>query len=117
MLYFAHRVLNRGRLQVPPVCGLATERLVPLVCCTFSVGVSATTQRAGVQISHGVSRHGLALNVCPDMSYFDCIVPCGQVDRGVTSVQQVLAGTHCSVEEVHALLAQHLSRQLGCSLV
>lgn len=71
----------------------------------------------GVQISHGVSRHGVALNVCPDMSFFNCIVPCGQVDRGVTSVRQVLAGVHCSVEDVHALLAQHLAQELGYTIV
>ena len=35
----------------------------------------------GVQISHGVTRHGAALNVSTDLSYFDSIVPCGLADK------------------------------------
>lgn len=37
-----------------------------------------------------VTSHGLALNVNTDLSHFQTIVPCGIVDRGVTSVAQIL---------------------------
>ena len=40
----------------------------------------------GVQVSHGVSRHGLAFNVTTDLAFFSHIVPCGIDDRGVTSL-------------------------------
>ena len=33
--------------------------------------------------------HGLSLNVCPDMRYFDNIVPCGITDRSVASMKQI----------------------------
>jgi lipoate-protein ligase B len=43
----------------------------------------------GVKISRGVAYHGLAINVEPDLSYFDHIVPCGISDRAVTSMKQI----------------------------
>jgi lipoyl(octanoyl) transferase len=44
----------------------------------------------GVRIERGVSRHGLALNVRTDLSWFDAIVPCGIADAGVTSMARAL---------------------------
>ena len=40
----------------------------------------------GVRISKGRSMHGFALNVSPDLAYFGHIVPCGIVDKSVTSL-------------------------------
>lgn len=40
----------------------------------------------GVRIVRGRSLHGFALNVDPDLSMFDHIVPCGITDKGVTSI-------------------------------
>ncbi len=40
----------------------------------------------GVRLSRGRSMHGFALNVAPDMTYFDAIVPCGIADKSVTSL-------------------------------
>lgn len=45
----------------------------------------------GVKVDvHGVSRHGFALNVDPDMSYFQGIVPCGLPDHPVVSMADLL---------------------------
>jgi lipoyl(octanoyl) transferase len=45
----------------------------------------------GVKISRGVAHHGFAINVDPDLTKFNHIIPCGITDRPVTSMAQVLA--------------------------
>lgn len=40
----------------------------------------------GIRVSRWISRHGLALNVSPDLGHFGLIVPCGLVGRPVTSL-------------------------------
>ena len=40
----------------------------------------------GIRVTRWVSRHGISLNVEPDLSHFDGIVPCGVRGHGVTSL-------------------------------
>ena len=47
----------------------------------------------GVKSSRWVTMHGLALNVNPDLSYFNNIVPCGIDDKAVTSMHHELGKT------------------------
>jgi lipoic acid synthetase len=44
----------------------------------------------GVRVARGRTRHGFALNVDPDLTMFEHIVPCGIRDRGVTSIARLL---------------------------
>ncbi len=44
----------------------------------------------GIKVTKWISMHGFALNVNPDLSGFDRIVPCGLVDRSVTSMAQFI---------------------------
>ncbi|MEJ6601252.1 MAG: lipoyl(octanoyl) transferase LipB [Opitutaceae bacterium] len=60
----------------------------------------------GVAVRRWVAYHGFALNVNPDLSHFDGIVPCGiaSADGTVTSLAREL-GTAPSMDEVHDVLA------------
>jgi lipoyl(octanoyl) transferase len=55
----------------------------------------------GVRVSRGVTTHGLALNVDPDLTRFDAIVPCGLNGIEVTSLARELGTSpaHASVED------------------
>ena len=61
----------------------------------------------GVKTSRWVTMHGLALNVKPNLSYFENIVPCGISDKAVTSLQKENAKT-IQFEEVKNQLKKHL---------
>jgi len=57
-----------------------------------------------------VTSHGFALNVSTDLRYFEHIIPCGIRDRGVTSIQRLLAPAGAvppSVAEVARVVARH----------
>ncbi|RPI21062.1 MAG: lipoyl(octanoyl) transferase LipB, partial [Actinobacteria bacterium] len=58
----------------------------------------------GVRVRQGVSSHGFALNVDPDLSFFANIVPCGIADRPVTSLQALLDEPPTMEEVVSALI-------------
>ena len=66
----------------------------------------------GVRVAGGVSMHGFALNVEPDLAYFGHIVPCGIADRPVTSVSELL-GRSVTLEEAVAALLPHAEAIFG----
>jgi lipoyl(octanoyl) transferase len=69
----------------------------------------------GVKVSRQVSMHGFALNVCPDMDYFNHINPCGFIDKGVTSMDVEL-GYAPDFELLKVKLKKHLVEQLSIQL-
>lgn len=56
----------------------------------------------GVRMRRWVSFHGLSINVEPDLSHFDGIVPCGISDQGVTSMVDL--GLPVTLEDVDVAL-------------
>jgi lipoyl(octanoyl) transferase len=65
----------------------------------------------GVRVSRWVTTHGIALNVSPDLSHFDGIVPCGISDRRVTSLEDL--GQIVSMAEVDIALRAAFERRFG----
>ena len=65
----------------------------------------------GVRVSKWVTTHGIAINVAPDLSHFEGIVPCGIADRGVTSLEDL--GQIVSLPEVDMALRAAFERRFG----
>ena len=63
----------------------------------------------GVRLSRGRSMHGFALNVDPDMAWFDRMVPCGIDDKAVTSM--AAEGIDASMKDVVDALLVHAEAQ------
>ena len=61
----------------------------------------------GIKVSWWGSMHGGSVNVNPDLSMYDGIVPCGISDRKVTSLEEILGGP-VLIEEVEKNLIRHL---------
>ena len=93
------------------------EALLIDVCAEFGLGTTRIEGRSGVwidadtkgparkvgaigiRVARGTTLHGFALNVDPDLTWFDRIVPCGISDAGVTSLSREL-GTDITVADV-----------------
>lgn len=65
----------------------------------------------GIRVAKGVSMHGFALNVNPDLAAFSQIVPCGIADADVTSLEVELARL-ITIEEVAPLVERHVFESL-----
>jgi lipoic acid synthetase len=71
----------------------------------------------GVRVARGRTRHGFALNVDPDMTMFDHIVPCGIADRGVTSLARLLGDRAPSTRDVVDRLVTAFADRFGYEAV
>lgn len=65
----------------------------------------------GIRVAKGVTMHGFALNVNPDLSAFRSIVPCGISDADVTSLEIEL-GRVITIDEVAPLVERHIFESL-----
>jgi lipoyl(octanoyl) transferase len=60
----------------------------------------------GVKVdSHGISRHGFALNVSPDMSYWDGVIGCGLVGYSVTCMADLISTPPPMQDVIHAIIS------------
>jgi lipoate-protein ligase B len=70
----------------------------------------------GVRIKGGITGHGIALNVNPDLEFFDRIVPCGMPHLKVTSMAEVL-GASPEMDEVARTFTLRFGQVMGLEIV
>jgi lipoyl(octanoyl) transferase len=66
----------------------------------------------GIRVARGVTMHGFALNVEPDLSAFEAIIPCGIEDATVTSLAIEL-GRSISIDEVLPVVEKYMYESLA----
>lgn len=99
-LHWYLRQLEEVLIQVLAVYGLDGIRVPGLT----GVWVDGRKVAAiGIKVSRWITMHGFALNVCPDLSGFARIVPCGISDKPVGSLEQFIPGI--TVEAVRQQVA------------
>ena len=69
----------------------------------------------GVKVSKGATLHGFALNVNPDLSYFDHVVPCGIPNGQVTSITDSLARI-VLIDDVRPVLTRQFGQIFGLEM-
>lgn len=65
----------------------------------------------GIRLRKWISFHGLSINVEPDLSHFDGIVPCGIADHGVTSLVDL--GLPVTMADVDVALKSSFDQVFG----
>lgn len=103
-LHWYLRQLEEVLIRVLAVYGLVGERIPEMT----GVWVEGRKVAAiGIKVSRWITMHGFALNVCPDLSGFEQIVPCGIADKPVGSLAQFipdvsLAQVRCQIADCFA---------------
>lgn len=103
------------------------EAALIAVCAEFGVEAKRYCERSGVwirdnkgdrkiaaiglRVAKGVTMHGFALNVNPDLSAYNKIIPCGIADAKITSLAVEL-GQKLDIQEVMPVLKNHICPML-----
>ena len=62
----------------------------------------------GLRIRKGISFHGVSLNINPNLDHFSGIIPCGNENSGVTSIEKI--GLDISKKEIDNILISNFSK-------
>jgi len=106
------REIEAGLINVCAEFGLSTQRV------DGRSGVWIRDEKGdrkiaaiGIRVAQGVSMHGFALNVNPELGAFNRIIPCGIDDAAVTSMAQELS-REITVDEVMQVVEKYLTETL-----
>jgi lipoyl(octanoyl) transferase len=94
-LHWYLRQLEEVLIQLLAVYGLRGERVAGMTGVWLE---GRKVAAIGIKVSRWITMHGFALNVCPDLTGFKRIVPCGIADKPVGSLAQFIPGIR--VEQV-----------------
>lgn len=111
-LHWYLRQLEEVLIRVLAVYGLQGSRIPSLTGVWLEERKVAAI---GIKVSRWITMHGFALNVCPDMTGFERIIPCGIADKPVGSLAEWIPGITC--EEVSCSVAKCFAEVFGVELV
>jgi lipoyl(octanoyl) transferase len=111
-LHWYLRQLEEVLIRVLAIYGLKGER-IPAFTGVWLQGRKVAA--IGIKVSRWITMHGFALNVCPDMTGFEQIVPCGISDKPVSSLAEWIPGITC--QEVRSYVAKSFAEVFDMELV
>ena len=111
-LHWYLRQLESVLIRVLAVYGLYGER-IPSLTGVWLEGRKVAA--VGIKVSRWVTMHGFALNVCPDMTGFERIIPCGISDKPVGSLAEWIPSITC--EEIRSHVVQSFAEVFDLELV
>jgi lipoyl(octanoyl) transferase len=107
------REIEGALIAICSELGLSTQRVDGRSGVWVVDGLSQRKIAAiGIRVASGVSMHGFALNIDPDLSAYDSIIPCGIDDASVTSLSEEL-GRSISTDEVLPIVEKHMYESLA----
>ncbi len=111
-LHWYLRQLEEVLIQVLGLYGLKGDRIAGMT----GVWVEGRKVAAiGIKVSRWITMHGFALNVCPDLSGFERIVPCGIANKPVGSLAQFIPDI--TVEQVRQSVAAIFGEVFNVELI
>ena len=111
-LHWYLRQLEEVLIQLLSIYALKGDRIAGMT----GVWVEGRKVAAiGIKVSRWITMHGFALNVCPDLSGFERIVPCGIADKPVGSLAQFLP--EITVEQVRSDVASTFAEVFNLQLL
>jgi lipoyl(octanoyl) transferase len=111
-LHWYLRQLEEVLIRVLKLYGLNGTRIAGLT----GVWVEGRKVAAiGIKVKRWITIHGFALNVCPDMSGFERIIPCGIADKSVASLAQWIPDINC--DRVRQQIADSFAQVFEVDLV
>jgi len=130
----AYPILNLRYLDNMPVKHYieALENVCIRTCKHFGIKAAADQETGvwvgdkkiaaiGVHARRRITTHGVCLNVCNDLSWFEHIVPCGIVGKGVTSMtSEHQAQGHpriITLQDVAKVLIKAFEAELNCKTI
>ena len=115
-------IVNLRKLDVGPLSFVRSlEEVIKSTLGVFEIPVEigelptgvwvsgAKIAAIGIKVSRAITSHGFAINVNPDLSYFDRIVPCGMPGVEVTSMQLEKADLGFDCQDVIPILIDHFA--------
>jgi lipoyl(octanoyl) transferase len=107
------REIEGALIAICSELGLSTQRVDGRSGVWVVDGASQRKIAAiGIRVASGVSMHGFALNIDPDLSAYESIIPCGIDDASVTSLSKEL-GRSISTDEVLPIVEKHMYESLA----